>query len=174
MKRKESTNSDMICVAEISGVHGIKGMVKLRIFIEDHDNIEEYMPLYDSTGKKEFNFYDIAPHKNDYLAYVEGVEDRNQAEKLARTKLYISRDLLPETEEDEFYYTDLINLTVKNTEDEEIGSIVNVVDFGAGELLEILHKEKNKTFYLQFKNEFVPKVDLENKFVTVNIPDGFI
>ena len=175
MKRKECVNSDLICVAEISGAHGIKGMVKLRIFLQNHADIEEYMPLYNSCGKKEFNFYDVAPHKKDYLAKLEGIEDRNQAEALARTQLYIHRDKLPKLqEEDTFYYTDLIDMIAKNTAGDEIGKVVNVVDFGAGELLEILHKEKNKKFYLQFKDEFVPEVNIKHSYIVINIPDGLV
>lgn len=175
MKRKENIDSNLVCVAEISGAHGIKGMVKLRIFTEDPADIENYMPLCDSSGKTEFTFTKIAPHKKDFLATLEGCNDRNKAEELARTKLYTHKDKLPEIEdEDTFYYSDLIDLAALDAEGNEVGVIVNVVDFGAGELLEILHKEKKKKFYLQFQQEYVPTVDIEGKSVTVNIPEGLV
>jgi len=113
------------------------------------------------------------PHKNIFITKLEGIKDRNESEKLHGTKLYILRDELKELEdEDTFYYTDLIGLSVKNKEGEEIGSVLKVDNFGAGDLLEI--KPKNgKSFLLPFKDEYVPTVDIKNNYVTVNIPEGF-
>jgi len=175
MKNKGTVSKDMLCVAEITTAHGIKGMVKLRIFLSDPSDIESYLPLYDSTGEREFNFTYISEHKNSYIAYLEGITDRNQAEELRGTRLYINRNDLPDLEEeDTYYYTDLIGLDVKDPDGKEIGVILNVVDFGAGELLEIRHAQTGKNFYLQFKDEFVHNVDIEKKTVTAIIPEGVI
>jgi len=175
MKRKGAENSDMICVAEITGAHGIQGMLKLKIFSESPENLADYMPLYDSKAEKKFEFSYIAEHKSFYLANMEGIDDRNKAEALRGTRLYIHKKELPEIdEEDTYYYKDLIGLTIKNTEDKIIGKVLNVVDFGAGELLEIHQLADGKTLFLPFTNACVPTVNIEKQEITVIIPEALL
>ncbi len=175
MKRKGENSSNMLCVAEIVGAHGIKGMVKLKIFSEDPLNLMDYAPLYDSKKDKEFKFTNIASHKNTYLAWLEGCDDRNKSEDLRGTKLYITSDKLPEiVEEGTYYYKDLEGLTVKDDTGLIIGTTVKINDFGAGELLEISQYNNKGTFLLPFTDECVPTINLDKKEVTVKIPEGLI
>ena len=162
-----------ILLAEITSAHGIKGLVKLRYFGENIADIEDYNPLFTSeTGSEQLTLHIKNPIKSGYVAEVEGVTDRNKAETLAMTKLYILKDQLPETDEDEFYYDDLIGCEAyeNNT---LIGKIIAIEDFGAGPLLEIRPSGK-PTFYLPFKDEFVPTVDISTKRIEIVIPGGLI
>jgi len=175
MKRKGAENSDLICVAEITGAHGIQGMLKLKVFSDSPDSITEYKPLYDFKADKTFELTYLAKHKNSYLGNIKGVDDRNKAEALKGTKLYIHKDLLPEIdEEDTYYYKDLIGLTIKDTDGNTIGTVANVVDFGAGELLEITQLPDGKNFFLPFKHAYVPTVNIEKQEITVIIPEGLL
>lgn len=175
MKRKEAHNFDLVCVAEITGAHGIQGMLKFKIFSDSPESLMEYKPLYDFKAEKEFEITHIAEHKNSYLGRIKTIDDRNKAEALKGTKLYIHKNILPEIDdEDTYYYRDLIGLTVKNTEDTIIGKVANVVDFGAGDLLEIAQVSDGKTFFLPFKTAYVPTVDIKKQEIIVIIPDGLL
>ena len=162
-----------ILLAEITSAHGIKGLVKLRYFGENVADIEAYNPLFTSeVGNDQLTLHIKNPIKSGYVAEVDGITDRNKAETLAKTKLYILKDQLPETDADEFYYDDLIGCEAyeHNT---LIGKVIAIEDFGAGSLLEI-RPSGQPTFYLPFKEEFVPKVDISNKCIEIVIPDGLI
>ena len=87
---------NLICLAEIVGVHGIKGMLKIKVFSDDPEKLLNYAPLCDADGKKEFEVLSLHPHQNIYLAEIEGIEDRTSAEKLRGTKLCVRHDKLPE------------------------------------------------------------------------------
>lgn len=164
----------LVCMAEIVGVHGVKGMVKLKVFSETPEMLAEYSPLLDDSGAEAFELVTYAPHKNVWLATLEGVTDRTQAEKLRGTKLYVPRDELPEIEDnDTYYHADLIGLTAKDENGTDIGRIVNVANFGAGDLLEI-KPVTGATYYIPFTGAIVPKVDLKARTATVIVPSGLL
>ncbi|MFH1159262.1 MAG: ribosome maturation factor RimM [Pseudomonadota bacterium] len=166
--------SSLICMAEIVGVHGVKGVLKLKAFGDSPDKLMEYMPLRDAAGKKEFKFLTFAAHGNIYLATLDGIFDRTAAEKLRGTKLYVPRERLPEIrEKDTFYHVDLIGLPAKNPEGDVIGKIVQVANFGAGDLLEI-KPVKGASYYVPFTKTVVPKVDMEKREMTVDVPEGLL
>lgn len=161
-------------MAEIVGVHGIKGFVKLKVFSDDPEGLAEGPPLCDSTGKTSYTLLSIKPHGNIWLSEIEGVEDRTAAEKLRGTKLYLSREHLPEIEDKKtFYHADLIGMIAKDAKDNVIGKVIAVVNFGAGDLLEI-KPVKGDSFYLPFSERAVPVVDLDNRQMTVDIPHGLL
>jgi len=167
MKSKEAENNNLICIAEIIGVHGIKGMLKLKVFSDNPEDLTDYMPLYSFDGKTEFDFKKLQPHKNIYLTTLKNINSCNDAEALRGTKLYIKKDILPVIEEDNSYYiADLIGLTAKSPDDDNLGEVVNVVNFGAGDLLEIKYKNE-QSYYIAFNNNSVPKVNLEKKEITI-------
>ncbi|NBO25122.1 MAG: 16S rRNA processing protein RimM, partial [Chlamydiae bacterium] len=99
------------------------------------------------------------------------------AEKIAKTELFVNRDDFPNLEEDEFYHVDLIGLNVINQEDVIVGKVKNIYDFGAGEMLEIEFLESNKNLNLEkietfaFKNEFFPEIKIKSGTIKLSIPE---
>ena len=129
-----------ILVGVFGAPHGVRGEVRLKSYTEDPMAIAGYGPLSDAAGKRHFVLKSARLVKDDMLvARVEGVNDREGAAALTNVKLHISRAKLPPPEdEDEFYHADLIGLRVENAEGEVLGTIGAVLDFGAGEILEML------------------------------------
>jgi 16S rRNA processing protein RimM len=91
---------------------------------------------------------------------VEGVDDRAGAEALTGVELYLPRESLPAPEEDEFYIADLIGLRAETPDGAEIGVIVAVRNFGAGDILEIAPAAGGETLMFPFTKAVVPTVDL--------------
>lgn len=162
-------------MAEIVGVHGIRGFVKLKVFSEYPEALAEGPPLCDSTGKTEYTLLSLKPHGNIWLCELEGVTDRTAAEKLRGTKLYLSREHLPEIKgsKQTYYHADLVGMAAKDAKGEAVGKVIAVVNFGAGDLLEI-KPPKGASFYLPFSNRAVPVVDVKKKEMVVEIPEGLL
>lgn len=161
-------------MAEIVGVHGIRGFVKVKAFTENPDLLAEGPPLCDSTGEKTFTFTSFQQHGNIFLAQLEGVSDRNAAEKLRGTKLYASRAALPKIKDkNTYYHTDLIGMTAYSEKRDVIGRVLAVANFGAGDLLEI-KPPKGASFYLPFTGKVVPHVDIDKKEMIVDVPHGLL
>ena len=161
-------------MAEVVGVHGVKGMLKIKVFSDAPEKLMDYMPLCDAAGKKKFAFLTFQPHKNIYLVTLDGIRDRDAAEKLRGTKLYVPREQLPKIKDkNTYYHSDLIGLAAKDAAGVGIGKIIQVANFGAGDLLEI--KPLNgASYYVPFTKAIVPVVDIEAREATVIVPPGLL
>ena len=99
---------DLLLLAEIVGVHGIKGTLKIKFFGENIDMLTK-KKLCDATGTPRYEIARIAEHGNTILADFKDITDRTVAEKMRGTRLYLPRDVLPKIKKkDTYYYADLI------------------------------------------------------------------
>ncbi|MCK5296146.1 MAG: 16S rRNA processing protein RimM [Alphaproteobacteria bacterium] len=160
------TETDRICVGVIGKAHGLHGQVKVTSFTDCPEDITAYGLLENSDGTRKFKITIVGKNKEALRAKIDGVSNRDEAEKLNGEKLFVSRQLLPETEDDEFYYTDLIGLETCYENGELAGKINAVHNFGAGDLLEI-KKVDNSVEFIAFTKEAVPKIDIKNGLVVI-------
>jgi 16S rRNA processing protein RimM len=165
--------AERICVAQIGAAHGIKGEVRLRSFTADPEAITSYGPLETEDGSLTLEIEALRAARDHLVARLKGVRDRNAAERLANTRLYVARARLPEPAADEFYHADLIGLTVEGRDGTALATIVAIHDFGAGDLLELRPLDGRGTVMLQFTAETVPVVDIDGKRVVIDPPEAF-
>src|ERR687885_1561392 len=129
--------ADGILIATIGAPHGVRGEVRLRVFTEDPLAVADYGPLRDEEGRT-YAIRRVRPAKTVVIAALEGVSDRNAAEALRGRALYVDRDRLPATEDDETYYqADLVGLEAVTADGRSLGRVLAIHNFGAGDLLEI-------------------------------------
>lgn len=159
--------TNRILIGEISTVHGVKGLVKVRIHAENIDLFAK--PLFtDERSDKTIKVKLKNAMKDHWLAEVDGYTDRTKAENLRGTKLYIDRDTLPDTDDDEHYYVDLIGLECIDESGALIGTVIDVTNFGASDLLDI-KPPQGPSFYLHYCDETI--LSIGDK-ITVFIPEG--
>jgi 16S rRNA processing protein RimM len=158
-----------ICVARIGAAHGVRGQVKLWTFTEDPFAVKEYGPLSTKDGSRQFEVTHVREAKDHLVATLKGVATRNDAERLNGIELYVSRDKLPATEDDEYYHADLIGLAAVTTADEPLGRVTAIHNFGAGDIIEIAPPQ-GSTLLLPFTNAVVPTVDLSGGRVVIDLP----
>jgi len=158
-----------ILLAQIGAPHGIKGEVRVKPFGEP-DMLDQYGKLETKEGKK-FKIKRMRPQKNMMVVKFEGVNTREEAEALNRVELFIDRTKLPELEEeDEFYIEDLIGMDVLDESGVQLGTVLAVPNFGAGDMIEVKPTNSSSTYYLPFTKEVVPEIDFENASLTVVPP----
>jgi len=160
--------SDLICVAAIAGAFGIKGEVKLKSFTDELENCVAYGPLLSESGQLILSPTSHRLVKNAVAVTCPEVKTREEAESLKSTKLYVPRENFPEPDEEEFYASDLVGLEVKTTDGKRIGKIIDVQDFGAGDLLEIKPKD-SASFFHPFTKAATPKVDIKAGRVVIKV-----
>lgn len=159
-----------ICVARIGAAHGVRGAVKLWTFTEDSFAVKAYGPLSTKDGARHFELTSAREAKDHLVVTFKGVETREDAERLNGVELYIARDKLPATEDDEYYHADLIGLAAVTTADEPLGRVVAIHNFGAGDIIEIA-PPSGTTMLLPFTNAVVPTVDLAGGRVVISLPE---
>jgi 16S rRNA processing protein RimM len=158
-----------ICVAQIGAPHGVRGEVKLWPFTQDPESVRDYGPLETEDGATRFEIEALRPAKDHLVVRLKGVNDRNAAERLTNTKLFVARERLPETQaDDEFYHADLIGLAVVDSTGNALGSVAAIHNFGAGDLVEVKPTQGNKTVLLPFMEATVPVVDIAGRRIVVD------
>ena len=163
--------TDRICVAQIGAAHGVRGEVKLRSFTEEPEAFTSYGPLESEDGTRRFEIETLRPSNDHFVARIAGVTDRNAAERLTNLKLYVSRDQLPPVEDDDtFYYSDLIGLAAMNPDGVTLGTVKAVLNFGAGDIVEITPTDGGASLMVPFTVEAVPTVDIQGKRIVVVPP----
>jgi len=174
-----------ILIGKISSVFGIRGEVKILSHCRNPADIEKYK-LFDKNDR-EFKIKISNKNKASIgssgsggvilIAKISGINDRNEAEKLRGTELFTDRADFKKIAEDEFYQVDLIGLNVIDDSEKNIGKVVNVMDFGAGTMLEIEFIQADSTRNLEkienfpFKNEIFPEIDVKVGTIKINLPE---
>ena len=158
-----------ICIARIGAAHGVRGAVKLWTFTEDPLAVKDYGPLSTRDGARQFEVATARAAKDHLVATIKGVDTREDAERLNGIELYIAREKLPATDDDEYYHADLIGLAAVNVANEPIGRVHAIHNFGAGDIIEIAPPQ-GPTLLLPFTNAVVPTVDLAGGRVVIELP----
>jgi len=164
--------SDLICVGVITGARGVQGEIKIKSYTAVSGDLFRYGPLFNKDGSQTFKGRQTGQSKDQVLARIKGIEDRTQAEKLKGLELYIPREALPEPDEDEFYYSDLIDMKAELIDGRELGTVQVVHDAGAGPSLEI--KSPDGLVLVPFTKAAVPVVDMEGGKIVIDPPDGLM
>jgi 16S rRNA processing protein RimM len=165
--------SSRVCLGIITGVHGIKGWVRVKSFTAEPEAIAAYGPLSDESGMRQFELELVGAQKGVLLAWIDGVDDRNAAERLKGLRLYVRRADLPPPEDGEFYEADFIALAALREDGTPFGTVRAVNDFGAGASLEI-ENAAGKTVVVPFTEAAVPVVDIAHQRVVVVPPAGLL
>ncbi|MFD2184793.1 ribosome maturation factor RimM [Rhodoplanes azumiensis] len=165
-------SSDRVCVARIGAPHGVRGEVRLWSFTSDPSAVAAYGPLTAADGRV-FEIAALRPAKDCFVARLKGVADRDAAEALRNLDLYVPRETLAPPGEDEFYHADLIGLLAVDTAGTEMGTVIAVQNFGAGDILEIAPK-RGETLLVPFSKAVVPVVDIPGGRVVVDPPPGLL
>ena len=161
--------SAQVCVARIGAAHGVRGAVKLWTFTEDPFAVTRYGPLTTKDGARSFEIAHVREAKDHLVATFKGIADRNAAERLNGLELYVAREKLPATDDDEYYHADLIGLAAETTGGAPLGKVIAIHNFGAGDIIEIA-PASGSTMLLPFSNAVVPTVDLAGGRVLIELP----
>ena len=159
-----------ICLGQIGAAHGVGGEVRLRSFTAEPAAIADYGPLQTEDGRV-LRIEALRPAKDHFIARLSGVRDRDAASALAAAKLYVPRERLPEPQAPgEFYHADLIGLAVFDRAGAQVGTVVAIHNFGAGDLIEVQEAAGGRTQLLPFDEATVPVVDIAAGRIVVAMP----
>ena len=132
--------SNLIDVGRITSVFGIKGWVKVHSDTEPPENIASYSPWWLKTrhGVKAVVVDEFQPHGKGFIAHIDGVDDRETAETLARVTISVERVQLPELDTDEYYWHQLQGLKVVSVfqgAQQLLGTVDHLLETGANDVL---------------------------------------
>lgn len=125
----------LLVVGRISGLYGVRGWVKVFSETEPRDNILTYNPWYLGVEHRPRGLAAGRPHGKGLVARLEGCEDRDQAVALVGLEIRVRRDQLPRLGAEEFYWADLVGLSVETLEGRPLGRVGRVFATAANDVL---------------------------------------
>lgn len=156
---------DHVVLGAFASPHGVRGLIKVKAFTEDPQDIAAYGPVLIENGST-VTLTARGVNKGLVLTSVDGVHGRDGAEALKGKTFSVHRDKLPQPDQDEIYQTDLIGAVVRDPSLGDIGTVLSVFDFGAGEMLDV-KRPKGKSVLLPFGGD-IP-FTLEDGIITLTV-----
>ena len=166
--------SDRIVIGSIGGAFGVHGEVRIKSFCAEPESIADYAPLHTPDGRSFAQMVLTGRLKSGFSARLDGVVTKEEADALKGATLEVDRALLPSLPDDEFYHADLIGLTVADTGGAAIGTVKDVQNHGADDLLEVTRAGGSDTVLIPFTKSAVPTVDLASGRIVVDPPEGIL
>ena len=124
-----------VALAAVAGAHGVKGELRLKLFTDSVENLKPHSTVFVGGIERKLEFVRAAP--SGAVARFEGLADRSAAEALRGSLVEVDRASLPPLEDGEYYHADLLGLGCVDRDGREVGKVVAVENYGAGDLLEV-------------------------------------
>ncbi len=160
-----------VTLAAVIGAHGVTGEVRLKLFGDGVDSLSKVKSFTASGSGATLTLKKVrSDNKGGAIARFAEITDRTAAEKLRSTLLEATRAVLPQLDEGEFYFSDLIGLSVVTDGGEVIGHVHTVENFGATDIVEI-EKPDGKKFMVPLTKQAVPDWDDERLVVHADFVD---
>lgn len=159
-----------VLLAAVIGAQGLKGEVKVKIFTATPDALPRYGALRTRDGR-DLKITAFRPTKQgEAVIAFEGIADRNAAEALKGAELYVPRDALAPTADDEFYHADLIGLEARDGEGRVLGKVSALHNYGASDVIEIQRPDGDHVL-MAFTRETVPVLNIAEGYIVVAVPE---
>ncbi|MFI3212833.1 MAG: ribosome maturation factor RimM [Eubacteriales bacterium] len=166
---------DRLQVGIISSTHGIKGEVKVFPTTDDVKRFKKGIILILDTGRETITLKveQVKFFKQFAILKFEGIDNINDIEKYKGKSLFVTRENAVKCRKDEYFIVDLIDMTIVDEEEQEIGVLKEVIETGANDVYEItLHD--GRELLLPAIKECVLAVDMERKVMKIHIMEGLL
>jgi 16S rRNA processing protein RimM len=161
----------VVQIGHVSGVHGIRGWLKIHSLTDPREAIFEYQPWLLGESQKEVRIEQGKRHGKHLNALLENVNDRDQAESLVNQPIAVYRDQFPELPDDEFYWTDLLGLSVHLENGTELGKIERMLATGSHDVMVVQGERERLIPFVH--GQYVKSVNLADGIVVVDWDPDF-
>ncbi len=160
-------SEEWVVLGKISGIYGVRGMVKVFSFTELRDAILDYSPWFLGSERRPYVLEEGRMQGEGVVAKLAEVSDREQARALIGQEISIARAQLPELETGEFYWRDLIGMRVLNQEGQFLGNVKGFLETGANDVM-VLDAEKGGELLIPWSDASAAGVDQSAGLITVD------
>ena len=163
--------SNFIHVATFGAAIGLRGEIKVNLLTSTIDVFRSLDQYYNFDQSIKLSFESIVMLQEKCVALPSHCKNRYDAEELKNQKIFSFKENFPSVNPNEYLVSDLIGCDIIHKNGNSLGNVINVDNFGAGDLLETIYK--NKKIYIPLDDN-VLSVDLEKKIILVDPIKGII
>ncbi len=163
----------LVSIGKIVGLHGFKGVLKLRSYVESAAFFGPGQKIWVRNTRDEFHHCTIVwvkPHKRGFLFFLKEVFTAEESRGLIDAELFVEREKMPEPEEGQYYWVDLLGLMVFTVDGLYLGRLENIFTTGSNDVYVV--KDSKKEILIPALESVVRKIDLTGKTMCVQLPEG--
>lgn len=167
--------NELVPVGKIIGTHGIKGLLKVFSYsgnIESLTYAESVLLKWQDGALREYAVKSVSAHAGGFILGLDGFTDINQVLSLTGSELCLKRCQLPEPGEDEYYWRDLIGLTVNTDQGVELGTLVDIFETGSSDIYVV--RGSSKEYLIPAIADVITHVDIPGKKMIITPLDGLL
>jgi 16S rRNA processing protein RimM len=182
-KNQTNQTNDLIIVARIGVAYGVKGWVKIHPFSHSPDALQNaarwsIAPYIPDQSVADAAWQQVTPkgfkaHADAWVGVVDGWNDRTMAEKFKGWQIAVSRDEFPQTDDDEFYWVDLLGAQVVNQDGVLLGEVTQLFENAAHTVMSVVPQNSESAkpveYLIPFVSAFVGKVDVQSQSKTIAV-----
>ena len=158
-------SKDFILVGSIVGLHGLKGYLKVKSFLQNPKDIFKFDEYF--INKLSFSSILLKFNKKSvFICELVGINSIEEAKKFVNNDIFIYKSSLPKTEKDEIYLNDLISFDVELESGLYLGELVKFYDFGGGPIIGV--KQGHTEKMLPFSDNFIINIDQDLRLITLS------
>jgi len=178
-QNKVNSSDDLIQVGWVKSAHGLNGELYIKLVTkvktgtlpEWVSEVDEYVFKKENTSQA-YKFKKTKPHKEGFIAIVEGVSNRNQSEALRGNGIYINKSILSSGPGDSIYLIEVLDFEVFDKENKPLGQIKSFLASGPQDIIVI--KNDDGEFDVPWVEAFIVSIDFDNKKVVMDLPEGLL
>lgn len=160
-----------IKIGKVTGAQGLKGEVRVYSYAENNDRFEKLDKVW--LEDEEHIIENVRFHKNLVILKLDGITDRNAAEKVRNREVFMGEDELEQLPEGEYYVKDLIGLEAVDTEGNTIGKVTDILQNTPQDVYEIEKKDGKKAL-IPAVPDFLKKIDIEKGVIVFDPAEGLL
>ncbi len=166
----------MVVVGRFGPPYGVKGWLNVISYTDPVTNLIEYRPWFIERDDAwlPLRVERLKPHRTGFVAQIDGIDDRDAALRYAGKSIGVQDSTLPATAEDEFYWKDLIGLSVEDPAGRTLGEITGLMETGANDVIVVRTDSRTDSptgageMLIPFLRHVVTVVDLAGRRIVVD------
>lgn len=166
---------ELIPVGKIIGTHGIKGLLKVFSYSGNIQSLQSAESVF-LKGKdgllREYHVKSVSPHSGGFILGLNDFSDINQVLFLTGSELCLKLSQLPVPDVDEYYWRDLIGLTVHTDEGIELGTLVDIFETGSSDIYVV--RGASKEYLIPAIADVIARIDIAAKRMIITPLDGLL
>ncbi len=170
-----SDGQNRVVLGRITGLYGVRGWLKIFSYSRPRENIFSYNPWLIEQSQDVSLAQQVIAWKvqgKGLIAQLDGINDRNMAQTYVGLDIAVPREALPALAKDEYYWCDLIGLKVVNQNQDVLGTVIEIMETGANDVVMVEGEEK---YLIQLlKGSVIKKVDHEQGQMLVDWDGEYI
>ena len=166
-------SDERLLIAEIVGLHGLQGVVKLRSYADSPTLFEpgRTFRLENPDGQAQTHVVAWAkPHGKGMLLAIEGVNERDAAAALIGSRLSVDKATLPNLDDGTYYWFELIGLSIYTTQNQYLGTLESILPTGSNDVYVVRNGEEE--ILMPALASVVQLIDIDQRRMEVILPEG--